>query len=116
MSIDPLKPVSMSALGQKADICNANRHVHFSPNSDRESELPQAVGSALPPKRTCAVQEPMSALGQKRTLGRLQTNTTTGGRITLISVNSPGCVSTSIEPPCCLTMMSWLMERPRPVP
>jgi hypothetical protein len=38
------------------------------------------------------------------------------GKITLISVNSPGRVSTSIEPPCCLTMMSWLMERPRPVP
>ena len=34
----------------------------------------------------------------------------------LISVNSPGCVSTSIDPPCCLTMMSWLMDRPRPVP
>ena len=38
------------------------------------------------------------------------------GRITLISVNSPGCVSTSIEPPCCLTIMSWLIERPSPVP
>ena len=38
------------------------------------------------------------------------------GRVTMISVNSPGCVSTSIEPACCLTIMSWLMERPRPVP
>src|ERR1700677_5398801 len=28
------------------------------------------------------------------------------GRIILNSVNSPGCVSTSIDPPCCLTMMS----------
>jgi hypothetical protein len=28
------------------------------------------------------------------------------GRTILISVNSPGCVSTSIDPPCCLTMMS----------
>ena len=28
------------------------------------------------------------------------------GRTILNSVNSPGCVSTSIEPPCCLTMMS----------
>src|SRR5208282_1940504 len=34
----------------------------------------------------------------------------------LNSVNEPGCVSTSIDPPCCLTMMSWLSERPRPVP
>ena len=28
------------------------------------------------------------------------------GRMILISVNSPGCVSTSIDPPCCLTTMS----------
>src|SRR5215211_7116251 len=28
------------------------------------------------------------------------------GRMTLNSVNSPGRVSTSIEPPCCLTTMS----------
>ncbi len=28
------------------------------------------------------------------------------GRTILNSVNSPGCVSTSIYPPCCLTMMS----------
>ena len=27
----------------------------------------------------------------------------------LISVNSPGCVSTSIVPACCFTMISWLM-------
>jgi hypothetical protein len=27
-------------------------------------------------------------------------------RTILNSVNSPGCVSTSIDPPCCLTMMS----------
>src|SRR5262249_47741790 len=51
----------------------------------------------------------MSALGHKRTSARPQTNAATRGRITLISVNSPGCESTSIEPPCCLTMMSWLM-------
>jgi hypothetical protein len=43
-------------------------------------------------------------------------NTVVRGKITLISVNSPGSLSTSIEPACCLTMMSWLMERPRPVP
>ena len=30
----------------------------------------------------------------------------TRGKITLNSANSPGTVSTSIEPPCCLTMMS----------
>src|SRR4029453_6251147 len=38
------------------------------------------------------------------------------GRVILNSVNSPGCVSTSIDPACCLTMISWLMERPSPVP
>jgi hypothetical protein len=32
------------------------------------------------------------------------------------SVNAPGSVSTSILPPCCLTMMSWVIERPSPVP
>ena len=30
-------------------------------------------------------------------------NAAARGKITLISVNPPGCVSTSIEPPCCLT-------------
>src|SRR5215472_748425 len=34
----------------------------------------------------------------------------------LNSVKAPGSVSTSIIPECCLTMMSWLIERPRPVP
>src|SRR5215470_12685325 len=38
------------------------------------------------------------------------------GRVMRNTVNSPGFVSTSIDPPCCLTMMSWLMERPSPVP
>ena len=33
-------------------------------------------------------------------------NVAVRGRITLISVNSPGCVSTSIDPECCLTMIS----------
>src|SRR3954454_17062487 len=38
------------------------------------------------------------------------------GNTILNSVNSPGLVSTSIVPPCCLTMMSWLIDRPSPVP
>ena len=37
---------------------------------------------------------------------QLWANTPARGKIILISVNSPGCVSTSIDPPCCLTMMS----------
>ena len=32
------------------------------------------------------------------------------------SVNTPGSVSTSMLPPCCLTMMSWHIDRPSPVP
>ena len=32
------------------------------------------------------------------------------------SVYCPGSVSTSILPPCCFTMMSWLIDRPSPVP
>src|SRR5262249_9472714 len=38
------------------------------------------------------------------------------GRTMRNSVYSPAVVSTSIDPPCCLTMMSWLIERPSPVP
>src|SRR5262249_55594444 len=37
-------------LGSKADMCVAKSDVCFTPNSDRESGLPQKVMSALPPK------------------------------------------------------------------
>jgi hypothetical protein len=36
--------------GSKADMCAANRHVRFTPDSDRESGFPRKVMSALPPK------------------------------------------------------------------
>src|SRR5215467_1958431 len=36
--------------GSKADMCAAKRHVCFTPNSDRRSEIPQQGMSALPPK------------------------------------------------------------------
>jgi hypothetical protein len=36
--------------GSLADICTATSHVRFTPNSDRESEIPQNIMSALPPK------------------------------------------------------------------
>src|SRR5262245_44911171 len=80
----------MSALPPKADMCSALAHVRFGPIADIQCVPGPSRGS--------------------------HTNTAVRGRITLISVNSPGCVSTSIAPACCLTMMSWLMERPRPVP
>src|SRR5262245_40786586 len=38
------------------------------------------------------------------------------GRVMRNAVYSPGVVSTSIDPPCCLTIMSWLIDRPSPVP
>jgi hypothetical protein len=41
---------AMSALGQKPTLCAATSHVRFTPNSDRESEIPQKAMSALPPK------------------------------------------------------------------
>ena len=36
--------------GSEADICAATSHARFTPNSDRESDFPQTVMSALPPK------------------------------------------------------------------
>src|SRR5215831_10029710 len=38
------------------------------------------------------------------------------GSRTMNSVNSPSRLSTVIVPPCCVVTMSWLIERPRPVP
>jgi hypothetical protein len=67
----------MSALPTKADMCSANDDVRFGPKADIVDDH-ELSGS----------------------------NGATRGNITLISVNSPGFVSTSIEPPCCFTMMS----------
>jgi len=36
--------------GSKADICSAQAHVRFAPDSDRESGHPAKVMSALPPR------------------------------------------------------------------
>jgi hypothetical protein len=40
----------MSALGKKQTMCSAKGHVRFTPNGDRESEIPQKAMSALAPK------------------------------------------------------------------
>jgi hypothetical protein len=53
----------MSALGQKQTYA-VQKGISALPDSDRESAFPQTVISALPRKRTCAVQLQMSALGQ----------------------------------------------------
>src|SRR5262245_45724435 len=43
--------------GSEADMCGATDDVCFTPNSDRESGLPQTVMSALPPKADmCSAQ------------------------------------------------------------
>jgi hypothetical protein len=81
--------------------------------------------SALGQKQTCATQKVMSALppiadmcGATRDVRfvpiadieglreHFQTNAGVRGRTILISVNSPGCVSTSMVPACCFTMTS----------
>jgi|SRR5215510_9695764 len=62
-----------------------------------------------PQKRTCAVQLVVSLWaksGHRTIYVRSGSNAATRGKVTLISVNSPGCVSISIEPPCFLTMIS----------
>jgi|GEM_PF-4402999 hypothetical protein len=41
---------TQSGLWSPQDICAATSHVRFTPNSDRESEIPQKVMSALTPK------------------------------------------------------------------
>src|SRR6478672_4786895 len=87
-------------------MCDAKQHVRFTP----ESGHVQCNSVCL----LCA-NSGHTGLMKHPCLG-FQTNTAERGRIILISVNSPSCVSTSIEPACCLTIMSWLMERPRPVP
>ena len=87
--------LGMSALCHIADMCGAKRHVRFTP----ESDIKYGIWNAR--------------LGRARILSNKRGS---ARQITVISVNLPGCVSTSIEPPCCLTMMSWLMESPRPVP
>src|SRR5262249_61758544 len=38
------------------------------------------------------------------------------GNLIVNCVKTPRSVSTSIVPACCLTTMSWLSERPSPVP
>jgi hypothetical protein len=50
MQILASAPRQDGRFGSKADICAATSHVRFTPNSDRESEIPQNVMSALPSK------------------------------------------------------------------
>jgi hypothetical protein len=88
------------------DICTAIGHVRFAPNSDRKSGHQR--------KRRCL--KPITKHNHQACAVGSVGNAPERGNVILISVNSPGVVSTSIDPPCCLTMMSWLMDRPSPVP
>jgi hypothetical protein len=54
--------------GSKADICAATSDVRFTPNSDRENEIPQKVMSALPLKADMCSALAHVCLGHKRTL------------------------------------------------
>src|SRR4030095_4566454 len=38
------------------------------------------------------------------------------GTLIVNSVNCPGALSTTMVPPCCWVTMSWLIDRPSPVP
>ena len=89
-------------LWPKADIAASNLDVRFTP--------PPKSGH-VQRKRSCPlyadsghawVMSWASTFGQYCYWGSAPAR----GRTIFISVNSPGCVSTSIEPPCCFTTMS----------
>src|SRR5262245_33936508 len=75
--VDSLKALDPKRPIREADMCGALAHVCFGPKADIQNDYERSGSNAA-----------------------------TRGKITLISVNSPCCVSTSIEPPCCFTMMS----------
>ena len=74
----------MSALPPIADMCSALADVRFVPIADIQAHWRA------------------SAFGQYG----YWASTSARGRTIVISVNSPDCVSTSIEPPCCFTTIS----------
>src|SRR6516164_4137121 len=77
-----------------ADAIPEFERCRFGPESDR---LLQRREMTL-----CAISD-QSALQQNSVFDHPDGDR---GKITLNSANSPGTVSTSIEPPCCFTMMS----------
>ena len=56
--------------GSEADICSAQSHVRFAPNSDRESGFPQKVMSALPLKADMCGANRDVRYGPKADMGR----------------------------------------------
>ena len=57
----------MSALGHKRTFARCDRHVRFTPNSDRESGFPAKTSCPLYSKADMCTAHVHSALGQKRT-------------------------------------------------
>src|SRR5215510_11977068 len=57
--------------GSKADMCSANEHVRFTPNSDRESGHRQTVRSALPPKADMCSAQAHVCFGPKADMAHL---------------------------------------------
>jgi hypothetical protein len=55
--------------GSKADMCAAKRHVRFTPNSDRESVIPQKAMSALPSKADMCGATDYVCFGPKADIG-----------------------------------------------
>jgi hypothetical protein len=90
----------------KDDCANAPSSQSFTFWRSTDGLAPTRM-SVAPRKRTASPMAVLKADNQAsevhaRSVGSMAAR----GRIILISVNSPGCVSTSIEPPCCLTIMS----------
>ena len=81
--------------GSKADMCSAKGHVCFSPEADMCRAL---ANVRFVPIAYIWASEDHAFNSERKAAAR--------GKIILISVNSPDKVSTSIDPPCCLTMMS----------
>jgi hypothetical protein len=94
----------MSAKDQKQTFA---AHKPMSALGHKQTYAVQNGMSALPPKATSnATDGDLRISGHPRRLCHQESDAATRGKVTLISVNSPGRVSTSIEPPCCFTMMS----------
>jgi hypothetical protein len=101
---------TMSASGQKQTCAVKKGMSALPPDNDRESGFPHKGHVCFTPESghvQCTSSSLLWAKSRHRDdYERSESNAATRGKITLISVNSPGSVSTSIEPPCCFTMMS----------
>jgi hypothetical protein len=78
----------------------------------RETEGVRGLGAQSPPSPFGSHALDRMARGQVIFSCRMPLR----GKTIVNSVNSPSRVSTLIVPPCCFTMMSWLIESPSPVP